>query len=253
MTWPALMRRLAVLLALVSGCLPAETLRIATDATFAPFHFTDSTGRPTGYDVELARAVAEHAGYDVAVVVTGYEDLFSGLGDGSHDLVAATTGITAERQRHYLFSAPYFETCQAAVVRKGFGEPLNLRELSERRLGASGDGTSRAAMLELLSAEQLRIDDGEGPAALASGRIDAWIVDEFDAVAAARASHDALRVLAEPVAMERYGFVMARGDEDRLKRIDESLAALRESGQLARLQRRFGIRRDAEWPLRFPD
>jgi cystine transport system substrate-binding protein len=251
------MRRAPImfLLVLVPGLLPAalwaETLRIATDASFAPFHFVDSSGQVTGYDVELARAVAEHAGFEVELRVTGYDALFSGLADGSHDLVAATTGITPGRQSRYLFSTPYFETCQAAVVRKGFGEPLSLRELSERRIGAAGDGTSRAAMLGILSAEQIRIKDGEGQKALASRRIDAWIVDEFDAIAAARASHDAFRVLAEPVAMERYGFVMASGDGKRMRRINNSLAELLESGLVDRLRQKFGVRRDAEWPVRF--
>lgn len=229
----------------------AETLRIATDATFPPFHFLDDTGSPTGFDVELARAVAEQAGFDVALLIVEYDQLFTGLSDGSHDLVAATTGITAERQQRFLFSDAYFETCQAAVVRTGFDEPLHVRELSELRIGASGAGTSYSAMLETLSAAQLRIADGEGPDALSSRRIDAWIVDEFDAVAAARGSHGTLAVLPEPVALERYGFVMDRRDEARLERINRALDVLRQNGELERLQRRYGVLRDAEWPLRY--
>ena len=33
-------------------------LRIASDATFPPFHWVDEAGRTTGFDIELARAVA---------------------------------------------------------------------------------------------------------------------------------------------------------------------------------------------------
>lgn len=229
----------------------AETLRIASDATFAPFHYLDEAGRATGFDIELARAIAEDAGFEVDVVVVDYDELFTGLEDGSHDLVAATTGITPARERAYLLSEPYFETCQAALVRRGFGEPLHVRELSERRVGASGSGTSYEAMLEILSAEQIRLGDGEGRDALVERRIDAWIVDEFDAVAIARGSHETLAVLPEAVATERYGFVMRRDDLDRMRRINSSLKALREDGRLGRLQHRFGVRRDAEWPIRF--
>ncbi len=111
-------------------------LRIASDATFAPFHLLDEAGRPTGFDIELARAVAAAAGFDTQVVVLPYDDLFTGLVSNSHDVVAATTGITAERERIYLFSEPYFETCQVAVVRTGPAAAASLADLRVARVGA---------------------------------------------------------------------------------------------------------------------
>ena len=127
------MRRLAaVLLAsiLLSSCgrssspetvaaLSPETISIATDATFAPFHYIDESGRVTGYDIELARQLAIRAGFEPEVIVVPYADLFDGLLAGQYNVVAATTGITAERQQSYRFSDPYFDTCQAALVRSG--------------------------------------------------------------------------------------------------------------------------------------
>lgn len=227
-----------------------QTLRIATDATFAPFHFVDDEGTVTGFDVELARAVARHAGFTVEVLVRPYDELFTGLDAGSHDLVAATTGITPEREGRFGFSVPYFDTCQAAVVRTGFGEPLHVIQLAERRIGASGAGTSANAMYETQAAEHVSIPEGEGVNMLLSRRIDAWIVDEFDAVADARGSHGELAVLPEPVATERYGFVMARGREELKARLDAGLAALSADRTVDDLKRRFGVRRDAEWPVR---
>lgn len=244
---------ISLLLCCASATVLAEdpqTLRVATDATFAPFHFIDQKGTVTGFDVELARAVARHAGFSVEILVRPYDELFTGLDAGSHDLVAATTGITAEREQHFDFSAPYFDTCQAAVVRTGFGEPLHVIQLAERRIGASGTGTSANAMYETQAAEHVSIPEGEGVNMLQSRRIDAWIVDEFDAVAVARGSHGELAVLPEPVATERYGFVMARGSDELKARLDASLAALSEDRQVDDLKRRFGVRRDAEWPVR---
>ena len=225
-------------------------LGIATDATFPPFHFVNEDGAVTGFDVELAREVAQHAGYKADVRVVAYQELFQGIRDGTHDLVAATTGITAERREQYLFSQPYFETCQAAVVRTGANEPRRLIELRERPIGASGSGTSRQAMYETLAGEHLRVPDGQGPTMLASRRIDAWIVDEFDAVAFARASFGEYVVLPDPVATEAYGFVMAKGRRELKKELDAALEALRASGRIDELKKRFGVVRDREWPVR---
>lgn len=248
-----LARAVGLLLALLIAACGANDappiLRIATDATFPPFHWLDGSGAATGFDIELARELALHAGMDAEILVLPYDALFTGLVDGSHDLVAATTGITPEREEIYLFSAPYFDTCQAAVVRAGDNEPRNLVDLKSAQVGASGSGTAAAAMRSLDARSHQQIEDGEGARLLQAGDIDAWVVDEFDAVAAARESNGELGVLQMPVAVERYGLVIAR-DNDALKSaLDQSLAALSANGRLAVLRDKYGLDRDAAWPV----
>lgn len=228
-----------------------EPLRIATDATFPPFHFIDDDGQVDGFDVALARAVAERAGFDVDIVVLDYDELFDGLRAGRHDLVAATTGITEERQKAYLFSAPYFETCQAAVVRNNAAGPRSVVDLKDRRIGAAGAGTSASAMYQTLAAEHVRIDEGQGPDLLAAHEIDAWIVDEFVAVRAARESFGQFRVLPDPVAAERYGLVIGWGRDTLKARLDQSLEALQLDGTVEELRQQYGVDRDSEWPVEF--
>ena len=123
----------------------ADDLIVATDATFPPFHYVDDDGDVTGYDVELARAVAERAGLTARIVVLPYDDLFQQLLDGDIDVVAATTGITEERQRKYLFSKAYYDTAQVALVRSGDGEPQTRSDLAGLKVGASGSGHINAS------------------------------------------------------------------------------------------------------------
>jgi ABC-type amino acid transport substrate-binding protein len=258
MTRPAV-ACLALLLVLVAaGCgvtAPGAPppLRIATDATFPPFHFLNDEGRPTGYDVELARSVAMRAGIAPEVAVVPYDDLLPGLDSGAHDLVAATTGVTPARAARYLFTASYFDTSQAVLVRDEPRAPVTLADLAGRRVGASGEGTSRAALEGLEGVEGVALGKGQaGLPALLAREIDALIVDEFDAVDAARASDGRLRVLAEPAALEHYAFVLAAGRDDLAARLNEALRALEDEGVVAGLRARFGVDRDAAWPVRLP-
>ena len=231
-----------------SGELSPPPLIIASDATFAPFHWLDKSGKATGFDIELARAVATTAGFEPQVEVLAYDALFSGLLDNTHDIVAATTGITPEREQLYLFSQPYYKTCQVAVVRAGTAEPRSIAELAGTRIGASGAGTSVKAT-KTLDGVLISIDDGQGVTSLDAGLIDAWIVDEFDGIAAARESSGRLRVLPEPIAEERYGFVLAPERLDLKTRLDSSLAQLVEDGTMASLRRQFGVDRSDDWPV----
>ena len=247
------MRNAVLVVLLLCACTPMTgpaVLRIATDATFPPFHFLDEQNRPTGFDLQLAQAAAERAGFAVELVVLPYDELFTGLVDGTHDVVAATTGITPTRSQQYSFSAPYFQTCQAVVVRSDDHALNALADLTDRSIGAEGAGTSFSAMQTLAAADHVRLDDGEGRRYLEQGRIDAWVVDEYAAVRAAAEAGDRLRVLAEAAATESYGFVFAKG-ADRLKAaFDQSLEALVIDGSVAALEQRFGLRRGPTWPVR---
>lgn len=261
-----------VVLVLLAACdnapvppVPAGDARteivIATDATFAPFHYIAEEGRVTGFDVELARALATRSGYVPEVVVVPYEGLFDGLLAHRYHLVAATTGITSQRAETYLFSTAYFDTCQAALVRVGDDEPLQLADLAGRRVGAAGAGTSVSALQDLPgivpvllsereATEATIREDGSVPV-LESGEIDALIVDEMDAVAAARSSAGRLRVLPQPVAPERYGFVFAPDNIEMQQAFDNALDEMRQDGSLDALLERFDLQRGEDWPIKY--
>jgi ABC-type amino acid transport substrate-binding protein len=257
---------IAALMALAgcTGGVDEDALRevsIATDATFPPFHYIDENGEATGFDVELASELVRRAGYEPRVVVVPYDRLFDNLLAGSYQLVAASTGITPERGEKYLFTAPYYDTCQAALVRVGDDEPANLTELAGRRVGAAGAGTSVKALESISGVVPVLLSEGEATEAviqedgrvpvLEDSSIDALVVDEMDAVVAAQASNGMLRVLSEPVALEQYGLVLAPDNADLKRVLDQSLENFRQDGSLERLEIKYGLDRGDDWPIDF--
>lgn len=229
-------------------------VRIATDATFPPFHFETASGDVTGYDVELAREAARRAGLEPKVmVIRPYERLWTGLESGEFDIVAATTGNTVERQSKWQFTHPYYTTCQAAVVRTGANEPRILKDLQGSRVGAAGSGTSWLAAQSIRGATAVQLGKGqEGIPALLGGDIDALIVDEYEAVRAAR-EHTGLEVLPSPVALESYAIVLPKNATALRARLNRALESMKQDGTLEELQRRFGLVRPPSWPVRVPD
>ncbi|TDM04571.1 amino acid ABC transporter substrate-binding protein [Macrococcus carouselicus] len=95
-----------------------KVLTIGTEGTYAPFTFHDKTGKLTGFDVEIARAVAEKMGYEAKFVETQWDSMFAGLNAGRFDTIANQVGINDERQAKYQFSEPYTYTSAVLVTRK---------------------------------------------------------------------------------------------------------------------------------------
>jgi len=250
------MRSISVLFAVAvavvqPGCTTAPAVRVATDAVFPPFHYVDESGSLAGFDIEFARQALERAGMQVRFErAESYAALFAGLQHGDYDVIAATTGITPERQERYGFTRPYFVTCLAVLVRAGAGEPRTPADLKGRRVAASAGTTSASAAHRIERAtvvETTRWRDSL--AALRAGDVDAVIIDEFEAVPFARDADD-LNVLAIPAAIESYGLVLRKDDVDLRDRLDAAIDAMEADGTLAELRARFDLDRPPDWPVK---
>ena len=202
-----------------------------------------TTGAPMGlaFIVLLATACATqqepHNTLTAAERAAGWRLLFDGR---------TTAGWTGFRRD----SVIGWRAEDGALVRVGPGEPESVVELKGRTVGAGGAGTAARAMRTLAGVTQVPLGKGQaGVPALEAKAIDALIVDEFDAVRAARQSNGRLRVLKEPVVLEHYAFVLPPDRTDWKRRLDEALAALEKEGRVAELEKRFGVARDAAWPV----
>ena len=64
---------------LISGVANAATLRVATNPTFPPFEFVNrETKEVTGFEMDLIRAMAKQAGYDVEILNIGFDGIIHG-------------------------------------------------------------------------------------------------------------------------------------------------------------------------------
>jgi len=220
------------------------TLRVATDVGFRPFAFEEH-GELTGYDIELARAIAAALGVTVEFVPTGFDGLYDTLVSGRADMIASALPYAPEQGFRARFSHFYFDVGQVLVAPAG-APVAGMADLRGRvvgvALGADADALARR-MLREGADFRLRPDYDDPAAALAdlrAGRLDAVITDTVTALEATRGRAD-LRIVAaltsEPLALAfpRPAFRL----EAEVNRI---LDALRRDGAFARLNERwFGM------------
>ena len=83
-------------------------LRVGTEGVYSPFSYHDpATGQLVGYDVDVARAVADKLGVKVEFVETPWDSIFAALEANRFDVVANEVTITSEREAKYDLSNPY--------------------------------------------------------------------------------------------------------------------------------------------------
>lgn len=92
-----------------------KTLRVVTDASYAPFEYMDK-GQITGFDVDFMNAVAKAAGYKIDIENVGWDPLFVELKGKTADIGMSAITITNERKQTYDFSNPYFLSTNMILV-----------------------------------------------------------------------------------------------------------------------------------------
>ena len=78
---------------------------LAGDRQYPPFHFLDGNGKPTGYDVELFKTIAESMSLTVDIRLGNWASKLNELEAGKVDVIPMF--ISEDRKRRYLFTRPF--------------------------------------------------------------------------------------------------------------------------------------------------
>ena len=208
-------------------------LTVCTDMPYAPFEFKQE-GKPTGFDVDLVRHVADRLRLELDMVDTAFDDIASGesLNKRRCDVAISAMTITGERARVLSFSSPYFDAAQAMVVKKGSGL-TGLDDLAGRKIGVQGGTTGELYVTDNApdDAQVTAFEDAAAMgAAMENGQVVATVYDNSVVGDVIKANPD-LEVATEFDTGEQYGMAVRRnGNVELLQVINDELATLKQDG-----------------------
>ena len=94
-----------------------------------------------GYDVMIAKKIADHYGVALEVMAVGWDGLNPALGEGSLDAVIAGQSMTEERMEEVTMAGPYFYADIVCVARKGTAQASATGISQLTGTGTAQDGT----------------------------------------------------------------------------------------------------------------
>lgn len=95
------------------------TLTIGSDTTYPPQEYIDSsTGKATGFDVDLIDAIAARMGLKANVVTAKFDSIITSLQAKRFDVVISAVTINSDRQKVVDF-VPYFNAGESLLVQNG--------------------------------------------------------------------------------------------------------------------------------------
>ncbi|WP_144006937.1 transporter substrate-binding domain-containing protein [Pelomonas sp. KK5] len=157
------------------------TLRIAVEGTYPPFNFKDEKGKLTGFDVEVAEAIAGKLGLKPEFTTTEWSGILAGLQAGKYDVIVNQVAATDQRRQVFDFSGPYVISYPQLIVRANETRKLDTpADLKGKKIGV-GQGSNYAELAKGIEGAEVRTYPGapEYLQDLASGRLDAAINDSL--------------------------------------------------------------------------
>ncbi|MGL5087087.1 MAG: transporter substrate-binding domain-containing protein [Clostridium sp.] len=183
-----------------------DTFTIGLEAGYAPFNWTqmdDSNGGVKldgaaeyagGYDIEIAKKIADGLGKKLVVVKTEWDGLVPALTSGKIDAIIAGMSPTAERKETIDFSESYYKSDLVMVVKKG-GKYENVTSI-QGFSGAKVTGqlnTFHYSVIDQIKGVKKETAMDNFPAmrvALQAGMIDGYVSERPEGVSAQSANSD---------------------------------------------------------------
>jgi len=187
-----------------SGGSAKSQLKVGMECGYPPFNWTQATNAngavpisgsqefAGGYDVEIAKLIAQGMNKELVIVKTAWDGLSPAVQSGSIDAIIAGMSPTAERKLTIDFSDHYYRSDLVVVVQKGskYENAKTLAELTGAKITAQLN-TFHYTVIEQIPGVEKKTAMDDFPAmrvALESGIIDGYISERPEGVSATAAN-----------------------------------------------------------------
>ena len=211
---------------------------VGTEGTWSPYTYHDDNDELVGFDVEVAKYIADYIGVDVQYSETVWGSMFASLDAGQIDVVINSVSYSDERAEKYDFSEPYNYSQYAFLALKDNDEVNTLEDAKGKT--AANDPTSSIGKY---AEDNGAILDEVGEAAQAvsevrNGRADLTFgttVGFADYLKQHPEDEEVFKVVVTSDPEPNAYIPVVKGNEELVKVINEALDKAREDGTLSAL------------------
>jgi len=237
----------------MSGCVKQNSggmtiingiLSTGVEIGYPPMEYYNADGNLTGFDIELARALAEKLKMDINFIDTSWDGILAGLDTGRYDMAVNVT-VLPERQRRFNFTKPYLDSSMTIVSLKNSTVSIRTPEdIKGLRVSYQNETTAQYFADRLrrqginfytFSYEKIIncFDD------LKLGRLDLIIVDNIVSANYASAENSPFEIIWQGPSGEYIAICLKKGNDALTAMLDEALDELLKDGTLPNISYRF--------------
>ena len=215
----------------------AGKLTVATSPDFPPFESLEG-GKVVGIEVDIMELIAKDLGVEIEFVQMDFDSVLAAIESAKYDCAMSGITVTPDREKNMLFTKPYYSAAQVIVV-KADSAIAGKADLAGKTVSVQTGTTAESGCQDEKIATQAFAANADAKAALTTGKVDAWVVDNLTAMQMVEEG-DGLKILEEKMTVEPYAFAFAFGSEDLVAEINKSLDKLMGDGTIEGIFTEYG-------------
>lgn len=211
---------------------------IASDSSFAPFVFQNSSNQYTGIDMDLIKAIAEDQGFEIEITNPGFDAAINAVQSGQADGMIAGMSVTDARKETFDFSDSYY-TANTILGVKESSNISSYEDLNGKTVGVKNGTASQTFLTENQSKYGYKIktfaDGSSMYDSLNTGAVDA-VMDDEPVLKYSISQGQKLKTPIEGTPIGETAFAVKKGSNPELiEMFNNGLANLKASGEFQKI------------------
>ncbi len=230
-----------------------KELIMGSDTTYPPFEFQAENQSYVGFDVDLARAIADEMGVTLKVKSVAWESIIPSLKAGDFHILVSAMTITEDRAKEIDFTCAYYNSSQAILVKKG--NPKNINSVEDLNDSSIIIGVQTGTTSDIFATDHLtqaadikRYEQFTlALQALDAGEVDAVLGDLPVVAYASQTGQVNGEVVGTFGTPEYFGIGIKKGETRLYNAVTDALKELFSNGKYAQIYKKwFGINPDLD-------
>ncbi|MBH1942324.1 ABC transporter substrate-binding protein [Mobilitalea sibirica] len=217
-----------------------KEVTFAMSGAYPPFNYIDEDGEVTGFDIEIANAIADKMGVKAVPITTAWDGIIGGLKGNRFDMIIGSMAITEDRLKEVNFSDPYYYDGAQFFAKTDSG--LNsIEDLDNGKVGVV-TGTTFHEYLEGLDNidEILQFEsDVDNMKSVEQGRIDGLVTGKFVGLMGPEKYGVEIEPVGSLLYAEDIAIAIRKEDTKLLEEVNKALKAIIEDGTYEEISNRY--------------
>lgn len=218
-----------------------KEIRIGISGQQTPFSMISKSGSPIGFDIDIAKGLAESINVKPTFVQMKFADLLPALGNGELDIIISGLTMTPERNLKHFFAGPYLISGKSILTKNKRIIQSRIEDLNTGRIKISAlkGSTSEAYVRKNLpNSELIPVNSyDEAVEMVINGDIDLMLADYSQcAYASFRHLDQQLLIKEDLLDVERIGIAIPAEDPLLLNLVQNYIDHLRDSEKLNKIE-----------------
>lgn len=222
------------------------TYKVSVTGETPPFVFMDEKGKNQGLDIELIQKIGELEGFNVDFTPSNWDGMFTAIDRGTSDIAISGISYTPDRNAKYALSQSYLNNPSAIAFDPAKVKFQSLNDLQGKAIAAADGGKSLTYAQSVKDGKVIveksaylmmqKVGRGEAVAAIYDQPVLNYVAQK----------HPEYKVTITPLdkaddPTTQTVILMAKSKPELLAKVNDGLAKLEKTGELAKLKTKWGV------------